>query len=233
MPRRAARNSFALDRDTNADSPTAPAPIPAAKLPPVEELPPLTAPAAPEPVPAAAAGQAAATRDPAPQLAEEPEGSQAKVASSKPRGSGGRPAGQRTKDTPASEPKPEAKADSKITRIPARVPGNLYDRALPLVKGIGRPSWGQLVSWTCQDHRGAVVAAIVAHAAEEGRRPRGQGTVGTAGNQVTARLYPNELAPIDQVMTEASRKVDQKVTRTMIVLAALEVATATAASQAS
>jgi hypothetical protein len=217
-----------MDRDTSADTPTAPAP--AVKLPPVEDLPPL--PAAP-PTAAARADAPAQKAEPA---AERDAAEQGRGAG-KPRGSGGRPAGPRAKDAPTSETKPEPKPDAKptvtITRIPARVPGELYELALPLVKGLGMPSWGQLVSWTCADHRADVVASIVANARAESRRPRGQGVVGTAGNQVTARLYPDELAPLEAVMKDAKGKIDQKVTRTMVVLAALEVATANAASQAS
>lgn len=225
MPRRAPRNAFAVDRDTSADKPVQ---VPAAKLPPIEDLPPLPAVTAPPP--------AAAVQEGTTSLEQQETGQQGRGAS-KPRGSGGRPSGSKPKDTPAGEAKPDTKSDARatvtITRIPARVPGELYELALPLVKGLGMPSWGQLVSWTCADHRADVVASIVANARAEARRPRGQGVVGTAGNQVTARLYPEEMAPLEAVVKEAKGKIDQKVTRTMVVLAALEVATANAASQAS
>ena len=228
MPRRAAKNAFAMDRDTSADTPTEAPPV--AKLPPIADLPPL--PSGPPPTPSrttTAATPAQKQNQPAP----EPDIDEQGRGAGKPRGAGGRPAGSRTKDAAAGETTPEKSPTATITRIPARVPGELYELALPLVKGIGKPSWGQLVSWTCADHRGEVVASIVASARAEARRPRGQGVVGTAGNQVTARLYPEELAPIDAVMKEAKGKIDHKVTRTMVVLGALEVATANAASQAS
>lgn len=225
MPRRAAKNAFAMDRDTSADTPTEA--LPAAKLPPVADLPPL--PSAPASVPASPAAPAQEQELPT----EQPQSGEQGRGATKPRGAGGRPAGSRTKDATAAETKPEAKPTVTITRIPVRVPGELYELALPLVKGIAKPSWGQLVSWTCADHRADVVTRIVANARNEARRPRGQGVVGTAGNQVTARLYPEELAPIDAVMKEAKGKVDHKVTRTMVVLGALEVATGNAARQAS
>jgi hypothetical protein len=220
-----------MDRDTSADTPTTPPS--AATLPPVADLPPLpaSAPASPASRTTSPAEKAEAAVDRPHDVAEQGRGT------GKPRGTGGRPAGTRTKDTSTSENKPETKPESQptvtITRIPARVPGELYELALPLVKGLGMPSWGQLVSWTCADHRADVVASIIANARAESRRPRGQGVVGTAGNQVTARLYPDELAPLEAVVKEAKGKLDQKVTRTMVVLAALEVATANAASQAS
>jgi hypothetical protein len=234
LPRRAPRNAFAVDRDTSADKP---AQVAAAKLPPIEDLPPLPAPAAPAPP---AAATAAVQEETVSSPEQQATGQQGRGAS-KPRGAGGRPSGGKSKDAPAGEAKPDAKPETKaetksavtITRIPARVPGELYELALPLVKGLGMPSWGQLVSWTCADHRSDVVASIVANARAEARRPRGQGVVGTAGNQVTARLYPEELAPLEAVVKEAKGKIDHKVTRTMVVLAALEVATANAASQAS
>lgn len=236
MRNRVSRNAFAMDRDVNADAPL----DDDITLPPLDNLPPL----APGPqVPAAPPTPATPAGTPGDQDAT----GQGRGAG-RPRGVGGRPPGTKSKDAKESrdssgsssaepkreqrsEPRPEtkqdAKPDSRIVRVPARVPADLYDRALPLVKGIGRPSWGQLVAWTCQDHKTQVVAAIVAATTVEGRRPRGQGVVGTAGLQVTCRLFPDERPPVDAVLKDAQAKVKTKVTRTMVVLAALEVATTT------
>lgn len=113
-----------------------------------------------------------------------------------------------------------------ITVVPAQVPVELYDKALPLITGIGRPSWGQLVAWTCQDKSTAILAELT-EPDQSGsiRRPRGQNRQGTAGLQVTARLNADEFTAFDQVMQQASRKAETPVTRTQVVIAALTVAT--------
>lgn len=113
-----------------------------------------------------------------------------------------------------------------IIKVPARVPAELYDKALPLVTGIGRSSWGQLVAWMCQDNVAEVLAELVEPDQSGGsRRPRGQNRQGTAGLQVTARLNADEFTAFEQVMQQAPRKAETPVTRTKVVVAALTVAT--------
>lgn len=209
MPRKNVRNAFADDRDIRTDAPT---PSPASDLggllPKNEKLPPPPArrpdteptPVAPETTPTSETGEASAP---------EP-----KPTSSKPRGVGGRP-------TAGKEPA------GGIAKIPARVPADLYAAALPLVKGIGKPSWGQLIAWTCQDHADQVLDHVLERAGgggAPGRKPRGQNRKGTAALQVTARLDATELPAVDEVMKRAQSKAERKVTRTMVVLAALTVA---------
>lgn len=113
-----------------------------------------------------------------------------------------------------------------MTRIPARVPADLYEQATPLVKGIGRPSWGQLVAWTCIDHRDKVLDHVRSQIDGKGRRePRGQNREGTAGLQVTASVDTGELTAIDTIIKSVQAKTsDTKVTRTMVVIGALDVA---------
>ena len=117
-------------------------------------------------------------------------------------------------------------AAGRITAVPARVPGPLYDAALPLVKGVGRPSWGQLVAWTCQDHPEGVRAEItaLAEAVVQPRRLRGPNREGEASMQVTARFLPAELAVFDSAR-DGVEHGDVVITRTMVVIAALTVAT--------
>lgn len=140
-------------------------------------------------------------------------GERAKTAP-KPRGVGGRPA-------VGKEP------IDGISKVPARVPAELYAGALSLVKGVGKPSWGQLVAWTCQDHGDDVLAQVLelAEASVGARRPRGQNREGTAALQVTARLDSAELAAVDEVLNRAHGKAERKVTRTMVIIGALTVAT--------
>lgn len=134
----------------------------------------------------------------------------------RPRGSGGRAAA-----TP-----------SRITAKAARVPIPLYEKAEHLVKGPGRPSWGQLVAATCQRSQEEVVDAVLSRAQAEGDllAPRGQNRRAVASTQVTARFTPDELEAFRAVQARATRAVERSglatgVTATAVVAAALEVAT--------
>ena len=207
MPRAARKPAFALDRDVQADAPAAP-PNEPALLPKLDEdLPPLPAGPIVQPTPGESPPQPEASSESRRQ--DRPAGES--KAAARPRGAGGRSVASESVGT--------------ITKVPARVPAALYDAAQPLVKGVGKPSWGQLISWTCQDHKDEVVAAVLEHARTVARRPRGQNLQGTAGLQVTARLDRNELPAVDEVLDLASRKAERKVNRTMVVIAALTVAT--------
>lgn len=227
MPRQQRRSAFDLDRDVRADSPTPEAQTPPAAatasglLPKLDELPPLQAapePSRPDHDQVDPAGQAAeSTRGPrraaAADRSSDSEPGEGQQPSARPRGAGGRPAGAR-------------KEPEGIIKVPARVPAELYDKALPLVTGIGRPSWGQLVAWTCQDNDAEVLAELVEpDQPGASRRPRGQNRQGTAGLQVTARLNADEFTAFEQVMQQAARKAETPVTRTKVVIAALTVAT--------
>lgn len=132
----------------------------------------------------------------------------------KPRGLGGRPS-------------PESREIGRITPVAARIPGPLYEASLPLVKGVGKPSWGQLVTWTCQDHDDEVRSEVtaLAEATTTPRRLRGQNREGEATMQVTSRVLPAELAVLDELRETLDAAVDPLVTRTMVIVAALTVAT--------
>ena len=118
---------------------------------------------------------------------------------------------------------------ARITAVAARVPGDLYDLASPMVKGVDRPSWGQLVAWTCQDRSAEVAKEVdrTLHAAGSPRRPRGQNRAAAAAMQVTARLLSDELASVD-ALRRADPATGEPVTRSVVVNAALRAAVAAA-----
>lgn len=86
-----------------------------------------------------------------------------------------------------------------IKVITVRIPATLYDSCLPLAKGEGKPSWGQLIGWTCEDHPHEVKNELAAAHAASGRRVRGQNRAGSATTQISPRLDEAELAAFDAV----------------------------------
>lgn len=204
QPKRIRANAFDLDR-ADEDSPT-----------------PLNALLKPRPV--------AVVTEPTPELAtvpdvpsEEPASKLSAVPAAppvmdKPRGRGGRPA------KAAVAPK------SRFKSVPARVPQELYLEVEPLVKGPARPSWGQLVAATCQERLEEVLDAVVVQVRPVvGLVPRGQNKQAKAGPQVTARLNAAEQAAFFAAVDAAEKRVageglDVAVTRTNVLIAALEVA---------
>ena len=197
MPRRVGKNVFDITRTDKVDQPSQqPTPPLGTLLPRVSNAP------APAPAPARST-LAADTPDEVPP-----------VPATKPRGAGGRPS-------------PENRKIGRITPVAARIPGPLYEASLPLVKGVGKPSWGQLVTWTCQDNAAAVKkeVTVLAQATTIPRRLRGQNREGEATMQVTARVLPDELAVLDELRETLNVTVDPLVTRTMVIVAALTVAT--------
>ncbi len=130
------------------------------------------------------------------------------------RGNGGRPVGERRLPT-------------GISSIAARVPTDLYRDAVALVKGPNKPSWGQLVSWTCQDAEGKVLAAVltIVNDLNEPRRLRGQNREGGATTQVTSRMTAAELVTLERIREVAAARAEVAIARTAVVIAALQVAT--------
>lgn len=228
MPRKTRGAAFDLQRDTTADSPTPPPgadPQPEAgaeadppmggqdrgphALPALPELPPLPGPTALQSVPPAVSKPASPP-----------------LVSQTPRGSGGRPPSPIPQHEGNDGEAPVEPGQQRITKIPARVPADLYDQALHLVTGIGRPSWGQLVAWTCQDHHDQVLELLTRPREDTAaRQPRGQNRQGTAALQVTARLTPDELAVVQDLIATAAAITQATITRTNLVIAALTVAT--------
>jgi hypothetical protein len=209
-PRRARANAFDLDRvDRDDVEVTTPAPPLGDLLPkvapqvvPTTKSPRVASPAKPEP-----ATEVATPRP----VGERPVGE-------RPRGSGGRPSAT---DSP-----------SRITATAARIPVELYDRAEVLVKGRGRPSWGQLIAWTCQTRSDEVVAEVLVllRPVEGVLVPRGQNKRGVGATQITARFTAPEHSAFEHTRAQAQRAAQgspdlpDEVTATAVVSAALAVA---------
>jgi hypothetical protein len=97
-----------------------------------------------------------------------------------------------------------------------RIPRDLYLAVVDhLLGGVERPSYGQLVAWTCQDHPDEVLTALPV-TAPDARIPRGR-RLAAESVQVTLRGQA-EIPIIDQLATRA------ETTRTAITIAALTVA---------
>lgn len=204
-PRRARANAFDLDRvDRDDVEVTTPAPPLGDLLPKV----------APQVVPTTKSPQANPPAKPEPAT----EVATPRPAGERPRGSGGRPSAT---DSP-----------SRITATAARIPVELYDRAEVLVKGRGRPSWGQLIAWTCQTRSDEVVAEVLVllRPVEGVLVPRGQNKRGVGATQITARFTAPEHSAFEHTRAQAQRAAQgspdlpNEVTATAVVSAALAVA---------
>ena len=204
-PRRARANAFDLDRvDRDDVEVTTPAPPLGDLLPKV----------APQVVPTTKSPQANPPAKPEPAT----EVATPRPAGERPRGSGGRPSAT---DSP-----------SRITATAARIPVELYDRAEVLVKGRGRPSWGQLIAWTCQTRSDEVVAEVLVllRPVEGVLVPRGQNKRGVGATQITARFTAPEHSAFERTRAQAQRAAQgspdlpDEVTATAVVSAALAVA---------
>ena len=89
----------------------------------------------------------------------------------------------------------------------------------PLVE---RPSYAQIVAWTCQDHPGEVHAELQRQVATEARAPRGRRNAADSV-PLTPRFLAAELALVDAIINDVAGTT-AKVTRTAAVVAALRVA---------
>lgn len=141
------------------------------------------------------------------------------------RGLGGRPT------RAANETAPQAARG--VTKRPARIPADLYAAAETLVKGPGRPSWGQLVYWACTSERDAVLAHVMEHLAPaDPLAPRGANRAGGVTTPIIPQFLGSEIDPVDEIQTTAQAQAEAddqgarpvKVTATAVVIAALRVA---------
>ncbi len=145
----------------------------------------------------------------------------------RPRGGGGRP--PRTQ-----APTPQSDRVRAMSKRPARIPSSLYSRAEPLVKGTGRPSWGQLISWTCATKGEQVIAAVIEQLRPgDPLAPRGSNRVGGTTTTIIPQFLGEEIDPVETVHAQAqeaaTREVgiparNERVTATAVVVAALHVA---------
>ncbi len=127
------------------------------------------------------------------------------------RGAGGRP-GRRV----------EASAGPTVVAV--RILKPLYDAVVHDLLGtlVERPSYAQIVAWTCEDHCEDVIAELTHAAATAVREPRGR-KLAREGVPLTLRFKPEERAALEEVIRRAGGEA-AKFTRTAGVAAALRVA---------
>lgn len=133
----------------------------------------------------------------------------------RPRGSGGRP--------PADTTQASAVAPNALIVVAARIPTGLWQQVSDkLLSGRERPSYAQVLTWTCLDHPREVIDRIQVAAANQDRTPRGR-RVAAPVNTITVRFRADELATFDALLSEAGGEGPAP-TRTSGVIAAFEVA---------
>lgn len=169
--------------------------------------------------PARSAPPSESTRAPEPAPAGAPPPRQ-------PRGQGGRPVARRG---PERAPAEEEASGTRRVPVAVRIPPTLYSAVnKDLLSGPERPSYGQLVIWTCEDYPDDVVRGIQeARPSPGARRPRGH-TLASEGVQITLRLTLQERGYLDQIAEQALPAPHAKaVTRTEVATAALRLALTT------
>ena len=137
------------------------------------------------------------------------------------RGQGGRPA------RPPRTSAPAAAESGDPGRVPVavRIPRALYDDInTQLLAGPERPSYGQLVLWTCEDHPDEVAAEVrAARPGADSRRPRGR-RLAADTVQVTLRLTLAERGLLDDIADTVRATHPGLVTRTEVATGALRYA---------
>ena len=105
-----------------------------------------------------------------------------------------------------------------------RIPKPLYDAVVHdlLARTVERPSYAQIVAWTCEDRPDEVLAELAHFAAQPARAPRGR-KLATDGVPLTLRFHPGERRSLDEITARAGGE-STRVTRTAAVIAALRVA---------
>lgn len=149
-----------------------------------------------------------------------------------------------SKKTPAAKKTPARRAetpprarpgrDEHITRAATSVPVDLYK--VITTRHSTEGSYGQLITWACEDHAEDVIAATLRLAApprQISRVPRGVGATRgrVESRQIAPRFLPEENALIEELLetikdraTQASPPIDPtKITRSKLNVAALRV----------
>jgi len=117
-----------------------------------------------------------------------------------------------------------APAPSTVVVAAARLPQDLYEALTVFLSASPeRPSYAQLISWTCQDQPAAVVDDLALSAASLARVPRGRVKAAPFA-LVTPRFLPDEIGAVDTVQQRAAAELDQPITRTQVICSAIRVA---------
>jgi hypothetical protein len=129
------------------------------------------------------------------------------------RGGGGRP---------ASRPRSAENESSAVSAV--RIPKPLYDAVVHdlLAGAIERPSYAQIVAWTCEDRPDDVLAELARATTQQSRTPRGR-KLAVEGVPLTLRFQTDERRHLDALLTRATTSAT-RITRTAGVVAALRVA---------
>jgi hypothetical protein len=108
--------------------------------------------------------------------------------------------------------------------VAVRIPTPLYEAVVRDLLGglLERPSYAQIVAWTCEDHDEDVIAELTHAVAASSRTPRGR-RLASDGVPLALRFQPDERAALDTVIRRAGGEA-AKITRTAGVAAALRVA---------
>ena len=150
-----------------------------------------------------------------------PNGYESTTSSALPSGRAARGRGGRRPAATASEP--DVSEDSVTLAV--RIPRPLYEAVVHelLAGGVERPSYAQIVGWTCEDHPEAVLAELMRESETAARVPRGR-RMAADSVALTLRFQPVELAPLNRAIMQATDSRQAPVTKTAAVTAALRVA---------
>ena len=125
-------------------------------------------------------------------------------------------------ETPISAPGGvEPRGAGRAAVVAVRIPRPLYEAVVRDLLGplIEKPSYAQVIAWTCTDHPEDVRAELHRITELSARAPRGR-RIAAETVPLTPRFQPPELDTLDSVL----RDVGGDATRTAAVVAALRVA---------
>ncbi len=135
------------------------------------------------------------------------------------------PSGQRQLAAPVIDRTPALDAtEGPTTVVAVRIPRALYEAVVRDLLGplVERPSYAQIVAWTCQDHPDEIHTELQRQVANDARAPRGR-RIAADSVPLKPRFLPAELALVDAII-DGVAGTTAKVTRTAAVVAALRVA---------
>ena len=132
---------------------------------------------------------------------------------------------------PAPRPRParaamtaEPVGERGIVTVTARVPRELYEQLSETLARLNeRPSYAQIIAWTCRDHAEEMLDAISDAAYESDHTLRGRRP---AANTVlmAPRFRPVELAALDRIIKSGAERLAAAPTRTAAIDAAIRIA---------